>query len=173
MNRLAAMLCLGFALTGSAHADSVTLDGSSIPLRGCTIRAIQNGRVYFLDPMNRQQHRALNEIEALGFDGLEQLDRAEAWIAEGLYANAIDHLLAAALGAQTTLQRLWVEQRLARVHNYQGEYVQAAGHAAAVFLIQDDPYWQRLRPRGEVNEPTYAAAKEAMDLLAQAGGKVT
>lgn len=173
MNRLAAMLCLGFALTGSAHADSVTLDGSSIPLRGCTIRAIQNGRVYFLDPMNRQQHRALNEIEALGFDGLEQLDRAEAWIAEGLYANAIDHLLAAALGAQTTLQRLWVEQRLARVHNYQGEYVQAAGHAAAVFLIQDDPYWQRLRPRGEVNEPTYAAAKEAMDLLAQAGRKVT
>ncbi len=173
MSRHATMLCLGLALTGSAHADSVTLDGSSIPLRGCTIRAIQNGRVYFLDPMNRQQHRALNEIEALGFDGLEQLDQAEAWIAEGLYANAIDHLLVAALRAQTTLQRLWVEQRLARVHNYQGEYVQAAGHAAAVFLIQDDPYWQRLSPRGEVNEPPYAAAKEAMDLLNQAGRNVT
>ncbi|MEE9131226.1 MAG: hypothetical protein V3T84_14490 [Phycisphaerales bacterium] len=173
MRRHAAMLCLGLALTGSAHADSVTLDGSSIPLRGCTIRAIQSGRVYFLDSLNHQQHRPLNEIEALGFDGLEQLDRAEAWIAEGLYANAIDHLLVAALRAQTTLQRLWVEQRLARVHNYQGEYVQAAGHAAAVFLIQDDPYWQRLSPRGEVNEPPYAAAKEAMDLLNQAGRKVT
>lgn len=173
MKRHAAMLCLGFALTGSAHADSITLDGSSIPLRGCTIRAIQNGRVYFLDSRNRQQHRPLEEIEALGFDGLEQLDQAEAWIAEGLYANAIDHLLLAALRAQTTLQRLWVEQRLARVHNYQGEYVQAAGHAAAVFLIQDDPYWQRLSPRGEVNAPPYAAAKEAMDLLNRAGRKVT
>ena len=173
MNRHAAMLCLGVVLTSSAHADSITLDGSSIPLRGCTIRAIQNGRVYFLDSLNRQQHRPLSEIEALGFDGLEQLDRAEAWIAEGLYANAIDHLLMAALRAQTTVQRLWVEHRLARVHNYLGEYVQAAGHAAAVFLIQDDPYWQRLIPRGEVNEPPYAAAKEAMDLLDQAGRTVT
>ena len=173
MRRHAAMLCLGLALAGSAHADSITLDGSSIPLRGCTIRAIQNGRVYFLDRANRQQHRPLEEIQAIGFDGLVQLDQAEAWIAERQYPEAITHLLSAALDAQTPVQRLWVHQRLARVHNYQGDYVQAASHAAAVFLLQDDPYWQRLSPRGEVNEPSYAAAKEAMDLLSQAGRKVT
>ncbi len=173
MKRPALIIWLGIAITGSAAADSITLDASSIPLRGCTIRAIQNGRVYFLDPANRQQHRPLDEVEALGFDGLEQLDQAEAWIAERQYPEAITHLLAAALNAKTPVQRLWVHQRLARVHKYQGEYVQAAGHAAAVFLIQDDPYWQRLNPKGEVNEPSYAAAKEAMDLLNQAGRKVT
>ncbi len=173
MKRQARIVWLGMALAGSAHADSITLDASSIPLRGCTIRAIQNGRVYFLDPANRQQHRPLDEVEALGFEGLEQLDQAEAWIAERQYPEAITHLLSAALNAQTPLQRLWVHQRLARVHNYQGEYVQAAGHAATVFLLQDDPYWQRLNPRGEVNEPSYAAAKEVMDLLNKAGRKVT
>ena len=173
MKRQVRIIWLGIAITGSAAADSITLDASSIPLRGCTIRAIQNGRVYFLDPANRQQHRPLDEVEALGFDGLEQLDQAEAWIAERQYPEAITHLLSAALDAQTPLQRLWVHQRLARVHNYQGDYVQAAGHAATVFLLQDDPYWQRLKPRGEMNEPSYAAAKEAMDLLNQAGRKIT
>ncbi len=173
MKRQACIIWLGIALSSSASADSITLESSTIPMRGCTIRAIQNGRVYFLDPANRQQHRPLDEVEAIGFEGLEQLDQAEAWIVERQYPEAITHLLSAALDAQTPVQRLWVHQRLARIHKYQGEYVQAAGHAAATFLLQDDPYWERLKPEGEVNEPSYAAAKEAMDLLNQAGREVT
>ncbi|MHC4413888.1 MAG: hypothetical protein ACYS0G_01255 [Planctomycetota bacterium] len=151
-----------------AGADSVTLTGSAIPLRDCTIRAIRGGRLYFVDGGGQSRRRGLEEVRAITFDGLDQLTAAERAIASQDYRRALDDLLQGLVAAETDLQRLWLHARLARVHGILGEYVQAAGHAAAVYLIEEDPYWRRLEPLCAVNEPAYAAAREANELLERA-----
>jgi len=163
--------CIG-TVTNSAKADSLTLVGLSIPLKGITIRTIQNGRIYLFDASDRQGSRGLDEIDTISFDDLKEMDLAEEEFAKGNYQSALEGFLVAALKAKTDVHRLWIYQRLAQSHNYQAQYVQAAGHAATVFMLQDDLYWRRLVPRGGVNEPSYAAAAETMQKLRDAARKV-
>ena len=159
-------------VSNSAKADSLTLIGLSIPLKGITIRTIQNGRIYLFDASDRQGSRSLDEIDSISFDDLKEMDLAEEEFAKGNYQSAVEGFLVAALKAKTAVHRLWIYQRLAQSHNYQGQYVQAAGHAATVFMLQDDLYWRRLVPRGGINEPSYAAAAESMQKLRDAARKV-
>ena len=78
-------------------ADSISLAGTSIPIGGCTIESIRQGRVIYLDARGQRTQRPLDEISALSFDGLDALDRAEALIAERDYTGGIAWLLKAAL----------------------------------------------------------------------------
>lgn len=173
LNWITIIFCCIGTVTNSAKADSLTLIGLSIPLKGITIRTIQNGRIYLFDASDRQGSRELDEIDSISFDDLKEMDLAEAEFAKGNYHSAVEGFLVAALKAKTDVHRLWIYQRLAQSHNYQGQYVQAAGHAATVFMLQDDDlYWRRLVPRGGVNEPSYAAAAETMQKLRDAARKV-
>ncbi|MHC5023648.1 MAG: tetratricopeptide repeat protein [Planctomycetota bacterium] len=157
----------------AAVADSVTLVGSSIPLRGCEIQAIQGGRVHFTDAGGRRQRRALEEIDGLGFDDLPALDDAEIARREADYPRALRGYLVACAGADRDVARLWTHVRLAQTHDVLGQFVQAAGHAAVVFQATDDPTWRMLVPRSEPDEPTYAAAHESITWIDQAARRVT
>ena len=169
---LTILICSIATASNSAQADSLTFIGSSIPLRGITIRTIQDGRIYLFDASDRQGSHGLDKIDSISFDDLEEMDLAEEEFNKGNYQAAVEGFLVAALKAKTNTHRLWIYQRLAQTHNYQGQYVQAAGHAATVFMLQEDLYWRRLVPRGGVNEPSYAAAAEAMHKLSQAARKL-
>ena len=146
---------------------------SSIPLRGCVIQEIKLGRVYFRDRGGRRQWREIEQVDALGFDGFEELDAAERMFATGDRTAGLHALLRALLAADTEVETLWVRVRLVRVHDARGEYVQAATHAAAVFLLRDESYWRHLEPTSAPDEPGYAAAQEAMELFQRAQAAVT
>ena len=155
-----------------ASADTITFTGTGIALRGCKIVGVQGGQVAYSDPNGQRQRRPLEQVEALGFDGLPELDQAEAALSQQDVAGGLWPLLKAALRAQSDVQRIWVHARLAQVHDLRGEYVQAAGHAAEVFMLSDDVAWKSLRPVSSVNTPTYPAAHEAMDSLEAAARRV-
>ncbi len=161
-----------FLLSAFASADTITFTGTGIALRGCTIQGLQGGQVQYLDPSGARQRRPISQIESLGFDGLPELDQAEAAIATEDFNMGIRALLRALLKAETDLQRVWVHARLAQVHDLNGEYVQAAGHAAEVFMLAEDVTWRELRPVSPVNEPPYPAAKDSLESLQAAARKV-
>lgn len=169
---MAAAIALAAAGSGPAAGDTVTLAGSSIPLRGCRVEAVQSGRVFYRDSRGRRHQRGLDEVAALGFDGLGDLDEAERAIAAGDLAGGVGRLLAAMLQADSDLHRAWLHVRLSVTHDLLGQYVQAAGHAAAVFEADGDAYWLRLEPLSEPDEPGYAAAREALLALQQARRRV-
>ncbi len=169
---MAAAIALAAAGSGPAAGDTVTLAGSSIPLRGCRVEAVQSGRVFYRDNRGRRHQRGLDEVAALGFDGLGDLDEAERAIAAGDLAGGVGRLLAAMLQADSDLHRAWLHVRLSVTHDLLGQYVQAAGHAAAVFEADGDAYWLRLEPLSEPDEPGYAAAREALLALQQARRRV-
>jgi tetratricopeptide (TPR) repeat protein len=171
--RLGVCVCaLCFVLCSFARADTITFTGTGIGLRGCTIQGLQGGQVQYLDPAGARQRRPIAQVEALGFDGLPELDQAEAAILTEDFAGGIRGLLKALLKAETDVQRLWIRTRLARAHDLNGEYVPAAGHLAAVFMMSDDVSWRDLRPVAQVNESSYPAAKESLDNLQAALRKV-
>ena len=156
----------------SSFADSITFDGTNIPLRDCNIEAIQGGQVTYLDVGGQRQRRPLEQVAAIGFQNLPQLDQGELALANNDSNAGLTSLLMALVSAQTDLQRLWVHARLARVHDMRHEYIQAAGHLAATMMLSDDPYWRAIEPSGDANEPDFPAAKEAMDNLQAAARKV-
>ncbi len=155
-----------------AAADTITFTGTGIAMRGCKVQAVQGGQVSYTDPNGQRQRRPLEQIEAIGFDGLPQLDQAETALADQHLEEAVWPLLRALLAAQSDLQRVWIHMRLSQVHDLRGEYVQAAGHAAEVFALSDDVAWKSLRPVSPVNTPTFAAASEALESLQSAARKV-
>lgn len=167
---LLAVLC---CVVAGARADSITLRGSEIPLRGLTIQQIRNGELYYLDGNGRLTQRALDEVSALGFDALSELDQAEHALDDDERDVALTKMLQALLKADTDVQKLWLHARLSRVHNFRGEYVPAAGHAAAAMLIEPSPYWRVLEPTCEPSQSSYAAAKESDDLLRDAAHQVS
>ncbi|MDY7108703.1 MAG: hypothetical protein SYC29_08705 [Planctomycetota bacterium] len=167
-----AMLLLLLAAAGAA-GDTVTLRGTTIPLPGCEIQDIRHGRLYFSDSRGRRQWRDLDEVAALGFEELPNLDEAERLLAAGQSDAALARFLQSMLEADGELETLWLRVRLARVHDARGEYVQAAGHTAAVFMLRDEPSWRRLEPVSRPDRPSYPAAREAVLLLQQADRTVS
>lgn len=151
-----------------AAADTVTLRGTSIPLTGCEVQDMRHGRLYFKDGRGRRQWRELDDVAALGFNDLPALDEAEALLAAGDSDAGLGKLFEALLESETDLAKLWVRQRLAAVHDSRGEYVQAVGHAAAVFMIRDESYWRRLEPVSKVDRPGFPAVWETMVRLQRA-----
>jgi len=164
------MTAAAATMLGAAHAvaDSITLRGSTIPLRDVTVLQIRNGELYYRDHNGRPMQRGLDEIDSIGFDGLPKLDRAERAFDAGESDRALEAMLQALLNAENDLQRLWLHARLSRVHNVGGEYVQAASHAAATMLIEPSPYWRVLEPTCEPREASFAAVREADELLREA-----
>jgi hypothetical protein len=148
--------------SASARADTLTLRGSSIPLRGCTIQDVKSGRVYYLDARGRRQWREIEEVDTIGFDGLEALDAAEALLAEAPSPDGVRQLLRALLEADADLERLWVRVRLVQVHERRDEHVQAAGHAAVVFRLRDEASWRGLAPIGGAESASFPALHEAL-----------
>jgi hypothetical protein len=155
-----------------AQADTLTFSGTSIPLRGCQIVAIQKGRVTYTDARGQRLQRNLDQISQLGFAGLESLDRAEEAITAGDYPQGTRWLLKAMLEATSDMQRLWLHARLARVHELQGQFVAAAGHVARLLVLDDGTNWLVLEPTSEADAPSPATLREAYDALVQADRRV-
>lgn len=154
----------------SASADSITFVGSPIALRNCRVQSIQGGQLVFLNPSGQRQQRSLDDVNALSLEGLTTLDDAEKLIAAGDLEAGVRRLMQAALAVDSEMQRLWVHSRLARIHDARGQYVEAAGHAAIVFAMTDDPYWRKLEPVSEPRDASFAAASESLAVLQNASG---
>ncbi len=169
--RLLARIAIAAALLASsraATADTVTLRGSAIPLRSCVVQDLKSGRLYFRGGGNLRQHREIDEVVALGFTGLPALDEAERLLRENDLDGGLAKMLEALVAADAEVERLWIHIRLAQIHDQRNELVPAAGHAAAVFLLRDEAYWQRLAPRSTNTWASYPAAVEAMTRLEEA-----
>ncbi len=167
MNSVRTILVCLIAATasGPASADSVRLRGSAITLDDCRILSIKGGELVFSAPGGRRMQKHLEDVIALGFAGIEEIDHAESSMLEQDYDRAVKWFVLALAKSQSDLQRQWIHVRLARAHDKLGQYVQSAGHAAAVFVFEDHPAWKRLVPMCEPDRPAYPAAKEAHDHL--------
>jgi hypothetical protein len=159
-------------LAPRAAADAVTLRGTTIPIRDCTILDIRSGRLHFRNANGRRQMRELEEVSLLSFADLPGLDEAELSYRGGDTKEAVHGMLRALLSADRNVQRLWVRVRLARVHGERGEFVQAAGHVAALMIMREEAHWASLAPTGEPNAPGYPATHEAWTLLGEAKERV-
>ena len=151
MNRsLAILACFITGLTTlSANADSVRLRGSSFTLEECLIHSLQGGELVFTGPGGRRMQKHLEDVVSLGFTGVEELDHAEDAMLAGEYEYAMKWFVLALAKADADLKRQWIHARLAYAHDRLGQYVQAAGHAAAVFTLEDHPAWKRLVPMSD------------------------
>ncbi len=155
----------------TAYGDAIILRGTNIPIP-CSVQRIEAGRVMYVDGTGRSQLRDLEDVDAISFAELDDLDKASDAIRDDEYARAIPLLKRALLHAANDMQRLWIHALLARAHDIRGQSVQAAGHFAAVLLLEAHPYWRTVAPVSEMNEPSFAAASEAMHLLRQARRQV-
>jgi tetratricopeptide (TPR) repeat protein len=164
---------MAIAFVGAnAVADSITFVGSPIALRNCRVQSIQGGQVVFQDPSGKRQQRSLDDVNSLSFQDMASLDDAERLIAAEDLDAGLTELMRAESAAQSDMQRLWVRSRLARIHDARGQYVEAAGHAAMVFALTDDPYWRKLEPVSEPGDTSFAAALETLLALQQASSSV-
>lgn len=161
-------VAIAVVLTSAARGDTITLHGRSFPLTDCTIDSIEAGRVYFDDARGRSRFEEVNRIAKLGFDGHDALDAGQQAMIDQDRDTAVAYLRVAAFEARDELPRLWTHVQLAQVHSFRGEFVEASGHLGTVLTIQSDPYWRRLAPNGEPNQPTLAAAAEAVQRLSEA-----
>jgi len=160
------------AIASPAHADSVTLSGTTIPIRDCAVLDIRSGRVHYRGGNGRRHMRELDAVSMLSFDDLPELDEAELSYHSGDTDAAIHGLLRALLRADREVERLWVRVRLARVHDERGEYVQAAGHAVAIMLMREEAHWTSLEPTATPDDPGYPATHETWTLLTEAQARI-
>ena len=153
------------ATCAAARGDDITFEGTSIALEGVRIAALSGDTITFVDGRGAVHERDLADIASISFDTLPALDRAETLLAEGETARAIDFLLAALVDAERDIETLWLHARLARAHDIRREWTEAVGHAAAVWLLDDDPAWVSLEPVCDFVEPSFTAARETMRRL--------
>lgn len=168
---VAALLMTLGGLAGGARADSIELDRRG-RVENVSVRSIANGQIVYTDAAGKAQRQPMENVKAISFAGIVELDDAAAATEQLDHKRAIELLLRAHVRATTKAQRLWIRAMLARSHSAAGEYVEASGHAAAVFIMDDHKYWRTLVPRGSANAPTYAAVAEAMHHLQDADSSV-
>lgn len=152
----------------SAHADRITMRGTSIPLPDSRIERIVGGYVHHVDSQGRPRAIELHNIAAISFDRLPELDEAEGAFAEGNHEKAVLRFLQALLKADTNEQRIWVRSRLVRVHDAMEQYPEAASHLASILLMEEHPFWRGYEPLREPADPSYASVVEALDRLREA-----
>ncbi len=155
-----------------ALSDDIYFAGSPIPLKNCQIEQIAAGQLVYFDRQGRRHRRTLDEIDALTFDELPQLAKAEKALRENEDQAALLSYLQALLNTQQEMHRLWLHIRLNHYHDLRGQYIEAAAHAVSAFMIQDDAYWRKLEPVSEVKMTTYPALHEAFHLLQQADREI-
>jgi hypothetical protein len=163
---IAGAACIATSLT--ARADTIGMHGSDLPMKRCQIQDIKLGRVYFRDVSGRRRWSELDDVRTIGFDGLPALDEAEAMLAAGDADGGLYRMLQALLNADRPLEEVWVRVRLVQLHESRGEFISAAGHAAAVFVLTEDGSWRSLEPFGNPDRPSFAAASESLRLLERA-----
>jgi tetratricopeptide (TPR) repeat protein len=162
-----AALCWGW----SARADSVQLVGEREALTNARIVTITSGAVSFADAAGRLHVEPIGRIARLGWDDLPESERAHEAIASRDHAAARTLLmqgLASLDEASPRAQRIWLRAQLALAHAALQEHVQAVGHAAVVFTLDDHEAWADLVPEGRMSAPPFAAAAEALGNLQSA-----
>jgi tetratricopeptide (TPR) repeat protein len=156
----------------TSRADSLTFIGASIPMRDCKVEGLRAGQIHFLDSGRQRHRREIEGIEAIAFDGFSELDQAELALRAKDGLAGTWRLMFALTKAQNNLQRIWVRVRLLRWHESRSEYVQVAGHLAAIIALTDDSYWAQLEPAVAVNHAEATAVAEAWRNLQAAARQV-
>ena len=157
------VMILAVAIGGMAPADSVHVVGTTAPLPGSDIVAIEGGRVVYVDLTGTRRERGIEDIIRLSFDAAPGLDVAEARLAAGADDEALMLLLRACVQAPDERSRRWMHRRLVAVHDQRNEYPQAVSHFAR--LLIEDPHvaWLRIGPRCTPSPTTPRAAGEAIE----------
>ncbi len=170
MKPLAFILTLVIGTTGLA--DAVHVVGTTAPLPGSDILAIEGGRVVYVDLTGARRERGVEDIIRLSFDAAPALDVAEARLAGTVDDEGLRLLLLACLDAPDALSRRWMHRRLIAVHDQRNEYPQAVSHFAR--LLIEDPHvaWLRVAPRCAPTPTTPVAADEALQQVRIARARV-
>lgn len=159
--RLIGVLLLLLAGPAAVQADTITLRGSSIGMRGVVIEDVRSGRVFYRDQRGRRHWRELDEVDTIGFDDLPALDRAETQFGDGDTDAALASMLQALVSTDDELRRLWVHVRLLRLHVAREETVAAASHFASVAQLREDPWWRFVEPNAPMTTTRLAVTAEA------------
>ena len=114
MKPLAFILTLVIGTTGLA--DAVHVVGTTAPLPGSDILAIEGGRVVYVDLTGARRERGVEDIIRLS-DAAFALDVAEARLAGTVDDEGLRLLLLARLDAPDALSRRWMHRRLIAVHD--------------------------------------------------------
>jgi len=164
---------LTLLLGGGALADAVHVAGTTAPLPGSEIIAIEGGRVVYVDLTGTRRDRGVEEILRLSFDSAPQLDIAEAGLAGSVDDDSVRLLLLACLESSDERARRWIHRRLEAVHDQRNEYPQAISHLAR--LLADDPHpaWLRIMPVCQPSPTTPRAAAEALAQVRLARARAT
>jgi hypothetical protein len=152
----------------TAGADWIRFRGTRIALEGVRVEQVSGSELIYADARGGVLARPLDEIDAIGFDGRPQLDRAESEIDAGRLAASVDWLAAALLDSQRDVERRWIRARLAQVHDALGEGAAAAGHLAALIVDDPDLAWLRRTPVSPLLTDDPAVGREALHRIDQA-----
>jgi hypothetical protein len=161
----AAIAVLALA-TVSARADTVSAGGTVS--ENVSVQTIRAGKLFFIDAAGALAQAPIEAVEWIQFDGLIDLESAQRAMLGDEWEEALPKLLLAMQKAEGDAQELWIHAKLAETHGQLGDFIEAAGHAAAVLDIDPSPVWLSLVPRGELNEPTFYSTGEAMYFLKRA-----
>jgi tetratricopeptide (TPR) repeat protein len=158
------------AVAPSAHADRIETSAATID--DCRVQAIRSSTVFYVDAAGDIRQIGVADVTSIEFDDLPEVRDAERLIARRRFVEALDRLLAAYVKTEDEAKRLWLHARLAHVHSALGDYVEAAGHLAAVLVEDASAHWLTLQPMGDVRACGYYAAAEAADWLSRAARRV-
>jgi len=134
------------------------------------IQAVRGGVFFYLDADGSLGRASVGDVVSIRFEGLHETAAAERYLDRGELVEALEKFQVALIDADSEPERLWIRARLAHVHDELGDYVEAAGHAAAVINIDPAPAWTHLRPETPFDPATaevsfYAAAEAHHHLI--------
>ena len=155
-------------LAVAAMADAVHVRGTSAPLPGSRVEAVEGGRVIYTDLSGRRQDRSCDEVLTISFKDNALLDKAESHLEGGRSEEGVRALLGALLATEVPMQRRWIMCRLAAVHDVRGEYPQACSHLARLLVEDPHPAWLRLKPVTAPAMTTPVAVHEAIEQVRRA-----
>jgi len=158
------------AIAPPARGDRIETSAATID--DCHVQAIRSSTVFYVDAAGDIRQVGVANVTSIEFDDLPEARDGERLIARRRFVDALDRLLVAYVKTEDEAKRLWLHARLAHVHGALGDYVEAAGHLAAVLVEDASEHWLTLQPMGDVRECGYYAAAEAADWLSRAARRV-
>jgi len=170
-SRMAFTVAIASAAPIELAADTVSAGGSLY--ENVQVQTIRAGKLFYLDSAGNLLQAPVEAIERVRFEGLTELEDAQRLMSKKQWEQALPKLLVGMSKAKGDAQELWLHAKLAETHGALGDFIEAAGHAAAVLDIDPVPVWLSLVPSGDMNEPTFYSTGEADYFLKRARRKAT
>jgi len=131
---------------GARGGDALLLEGSGVLLRDLEIREIAGGQVVYADVRGRVVWRDLDEVAALRFAELPDLERADRLRIAEQFEEARSVFRTMVGLSERKEANLWLHLNLARLARLERDDADLAIHIAELIRLQEDPWWRTLAP---------------------------